>query len=197
MYGFANGGVLVESVTPGKGADKAGIQPDDVIVSVDGKPIKDGDALVADISERKVGSTVQLGYLRDGKQHTANVVIGDRSLLTDAGNPADENGGPAEADAGENKLGITVSAVPPATVSKLGLKGGVQVATVRPGSFADDINLPKGAIIVMINRRPIANEADYRSIVGSLKSGDDVVFELRESGPGAPSGNTHLGGTLP
>ena len=66
---------------PGKGADKAGIEPRDVIVSIDGKPIKDGDQLVADISARHVGSTVQLGYLRDGKQRTANVTIGDRSLL--------------------------------------------------------------------------------------------------------------------
>ena len=95
-YGFANGGVLVGDVTPGKGAAKAGIQPDDVIVSIDGKPIKDGDQLVADISSRKVGSTVQLGYLRDGKQHTATVSIGDRSQLeSDIGGPGSQNASPS------------------------------------------------------------------------------------------------------
>jgi serine protease Do len=194
-YGFANGGVLVGSVTPDKGAAKAGIQPFDVIVSIDGKPVKDGDQLVADISARKVGSTVQLGYLRDGKQHTASVAIGDRSQLgDDNGKPGGDDGAATEADAGEGKLGITVTAVPGALASKLGVKGGVVVSSVRPGSFADEVNLPKGAIIVEINRQPITDEASYRAIVKTLKPKDDVVFAIRSTtGPG----NNLLGGTLP
>jgi serine protease Do len=197
-YGFANGGVLVEDVTPGKGADKAGIKADDVIVSVDGKPIKDGDALVSDISSRKVGSTVQLGYLRDGKLHTASVSIGDRSQLeSDASKNGDNNATPAESDAGESKLGITVTAVPPQFASKLGIQGGVIVNTVRPGSFADDIHLEKGFIIVEINRKPIADEAAYRAIVNGLKSGQDVVFKVKVQGANAPVGTPLFGGTLP
>ena len=78
VYGFTNG-VIVGIVTPNGGAAKAGIQAGDVIVSIDGRNIKDGDDLVNDISARHVGSTVKLGYLRDGKQNTANVVIGDRA----------------------------------------------------------------------------------------------------------------------
>src|SRR3984957_10838885 len=77
VYGFSNG-VIVGVVTPNGGAAKAGMQAGDVIVSIDGRNIKDGDDLVADISARHVGSTVKLGYLRDGKQESANVVIGDR-----------------------------------------------------------------------------------------------------------------------
>src|ERR1035438_8654088 len=130
QYGLSNGGVLVGTVTPGKGAAKAGIQPEDVIVSIDGKPIKDGDELVADISARKVGSTVQLGYLRDGKQHTASVLIGDRSpLRSEASNPGSENAAPAQSDAGEGKLGIKVEAVPASVASKLGIKGGVIITS--------------------------------------------------------------------
>src|SRR5471032_282009 len=56
MYGFANGGVLVGSVTPGFPAAKAGLQPGDVITSIDGTPIKDGDAMVAIISAKRPGS---------------------------------------------------------------------------------------------------------------------------------------------
>ncbi len=79
VYGFTSG-VIVGVVTPNGGAAKAGIQAGDVIVSVDGRNIKIGDDLVNDISARQVaGSTVKLGYLRDGKQNTANVVIGDRA----------------------------------------------------------------------------------------------------------------------
>ena len=197
-YGFANGGVFVEEVTPGKGAAKAGIQPEDVIVSVDGKPIKDGDELVANISSRRVGSTVQLGYLRDGKLHTASVTIGDRSQLeSDASGPGSENATPAQSDAGESKLGITVAAVPPQLASKLGIQGGVLINTVRPGSFADDIRLEKGFIIVEINKKPVPDEAAYRAIVSGLKSGQDAVFKVRVQGANAPAGATFFGGTLP
>jgi serine protease Do len=198
VYGFANGGVLVNSVTPGKGAAKAGIQPGDVILTVDGKPVKDGDALVSDISSRKVGSSVEVGYLRDGKQHTTSVVIGDRSQLdSDVANSANQNTPPAQSDAGEGKLGITVSPIPSALATKLGVKGGVIVNTVRPGSFADEINLTKGVIITEINKHPITDQGSYQSIVSALKSGDDVVFVIRASGAQAAAGPSYVGGTLP
>jgi serine protease Do len=197
VYGFSNG-VLVSTVTPSGGAAKAGIQPGDVIVSIDGHNIKDGDDLVNDISARKVGSTVKLGYLRNGKQATAAVVIGDRAkTYADLNNSGtDDNSSPEEPDAGQNKLGITVTAVPPATLKKLNIPGGVIVTTVRPGSFADEINLTKGAIITAINRKPVTDEASYRTIVNTLKPKDDVVFVIRD--PRSPvGGNSLLGGTLP
>ncbi len=197
-YGFANGGVLVNSVTPGKGAAKAGIQPGDVILSVDGKPIKDGDQLVGDISARKVGSTVQLGYKRDGQEHTANVLIGDRSQLeSDVSSNGNENAAPAQPDAGEGKLGITVSAIPSALASKLGVKGGVIVNSVRPGSFADEIDLARGTVITEINRHPVTDEASYRAIVSALKSGDDVAFVVREANSPNGGSPSYVGGTLP
>jgi serine protease Do len=201
IYGYASGGVMVKNVTHGGPADKAGIQPGDVVVSIDGKPIKDGDQLVADVSARKVGSSVQMGYLRNGAQHTTSVGIADRAeLYADNGASAD-NSTPAEVDAGEGKLGITVTAVPSSIASKLSIKGGVIVNSVRPGSFADEINLPKGAIITEIDtvasKRPIPDEAAYRSIVASLKSGEDVAFVVKLTGADAPPGITVLAGTLP
>jgi serine protease Do len=197
MYGFSNG-VLVSTVTPNGGAAKAGLQPGDVIVSIDGRKITDGDDLVNDISARRVGSTVKLGYLRNGKQDTATVAIGDRAKtyadLT--GGDADENAAPQEADAGQGKLGITVSAIPPAVAAKTGIRSGVMVTSVRPGSFGDEINLTKGAIITEINKKPVTDEASYKAIVSGLKSKDDVVFvihsPLQKNG-----GNSYVGGTLP
>jgi len=196
MYGFAAGGVIIGQIVPGGGAAKAGLQPGDVLVTIDGRPIKDGDDLVADISARKVGSTIKLGYLRAGKQNTATVAIGDRAktYADIAGGTGDDDNSPTpEVDAGQNKLGITVSAVPAAMASKLNLKsGGVVVTSVRSGSFADEINLLKGAVIIEINRKPVTDEATYRSIVSGLKSGDDVVFVVRDI-----RGNSYVGGTLP
>ena len=198
MYGFSNG-VLVSTVTPSGGAAKAGIQPGDVIVSIDGRKITDGDDLVNDISARHVGSSVKLGYLRDGKQNTANVTIGDRAKTyadLAGGGDNDENAAPQESDAGQGKLGITVSTIPPAVAAKTGIKTGVMVTSVRPGSFADEINLNKGTIITEINKKPVTDEASYRAIVSTLKSKDDVVFVVH-SPLQKNSGNSYVGGTLP
>ena len=198
VYGFANGGVLVNAVTPNGPAAKGGVKPGDVIVSIDGKPVKDGDQLVADISSRKVGSTIQLGVQRNGSRENLNVGIADRAkLFADVGNQNDENATPTPSDAGEGKLGITVTAIPANLASKLGVKGGVIVNSVRPGSFADEINLTKGTIILEINKHPVTDEASYRSIVSALKSGDDVAFVVRGSGSGAAAGPSYVGGTLP
>jgi serine protease Do len=196
MYGFQNG-VIVSTVTPNGGAAKAGLRPGDVIVSIDGRKIKDGDDLVADISARHVGSSVKLGYLRDGKQSAANVAIGDRAktYADITGAPDDDNAAPQQSDIGKSKLGITVAAIPPAVTAKTGTRNGVIVTSVRPGSFADDIGLNKGAIITEINKKPVTDEASYRAIVSTLKSKDDVVFVVQS--PVQKNLNSYVGGTLP
>ena len=194
MYGFTHG-VIVGAVVPDGGAAKAGIKPGDIIVSIDGRTIKDGDDLVNDISNRKVGSSIKLGYLRNGKQDSANVVIGDRAkTYSDLAGNNDENPSPQESDAGKAKLGITVAAVPQAVQKKLNITGGVIVSSVTPGSFADDIGLGKGEVIVEINKKPVTDEASYRAIVSGLKSKDDVVFVVKDA---RASGNSYIGGTLP
>ncbi|HEX9198923.1 MAG TPA: PDZ domain-containing protein, partial [Acidobacteriaceae bacterium] len=198
VYGFASGGVLVNNVTPNGPAAKGGVKPGDVIVAIDGKSIKDGDQLVADISARKVGSNVQLGLLRNGSKENVTVGIADRAkLFADAGNPTDDPATPVQSDAGEGKLGITVTTLPASLISKMAIKGGVIVNNVRPGSFADEINLTKGTVITAINRHSVTDEASYRTIVSGLKSGDDVAFEVRGTGSGASAGPSYLGGTLP
>jgi serine protease Do len=195
VYGFSNG-VIVGVVTPNGGAAKAGMQAGDVIVSIDGRNIKDGDDLVADISARHVGSTVKLGFLRDGKQESANVVIGDRAKTYAAiAGEDDDTPTPQEADAGQGKLGITVAAIPPAVSAKIGTKNGVIVTSVRPGSFADEIGLSKLAVITAINKKPVTDEASYRAIVTALKPKDDVVFVIQS--PTQKGFNSYVGGTLP
>ena len=115
MYGFANGGVLVSSVTPNGPASKAGLQSGDVIVAIDGASIKDGDELVAIISAKHPGSTVNLTYLRNGKRETATVGITDRAkLFADLDNASGDDNTPDESDVGQSKLGITVQATSPA-----------------------------------------------------------------------------------
>ena len=199
MYGFSNGGVLVGAVTPGGGAAKANIQPGDVITSIDGRAIKDGDDLVADISARKVGSSVKVGYLRGGKQESATVVIGDRAKvyasLANNGND-DSNDQANEADTSSVKLGITVSALPPQITSRTSIKTGVLITEVTPGSFGEEINLGRGEVIVEVNKKPVTDVASFQAIVRGLHSKDDVVFVVRDPQQ-RDSSSTYIGGTLP
>ncbi len=91
VYGFKNG-VLVQEVQPGGPADKAGLKPGDIITTIDGRPIKDGDDLVNEIASRRPGSTIRLGYLRDGKPQDTTVTIGDRDkVFADLNNPQPAN----------------------------------------------------------------------------------------------------------
>ncbi len=193
-YGFKNG-VIVLNVQPGGPADKAGLKPLDIIVTIDGRAIKDGDDLVNDIAGRRPGSSARLGYIRDDKQGNATVVIGDRDAVFSEQAAAQQ--GPAPDDSsnpGESKLGITVREISPETMNKIHTSG-VLVQSVRPGSFADLQGLDTGLIIARINKQPTGTREQFNAVVGKLKSGDDVVFEVFD--PRHPEiGINLIGGTL-
>ncbi|HEY3990485.1 MAG TPA: trypsin-like peptidase domain-containing protein [Acidobacteriaceae bacterium] len=196
VYGFKSG-VLVSSIFKGGPADQAGIKVGDIITSVDGKPIKDGDDLVNIITARHPGTTAKVGFLHNGQQQSATVTIADRTktagALTGENNAPNENG-PGEEESGPDKLGITAVNVPQQLASR-GVHG-VLVQQVKPGSFADEIGLSSGIVINEVNKTPINNKNDYNSVVSSLKSGQDVVVSIVD--PRQPnSGNFYRGGTLP
>ena len=73
VYNFKSG-VMINTVTPHGPSEQAGLKPNDIITSVDGKPVKDGDELVNIISEKKPGTSVKLGYTRNGKADTTTVI---------------------------------------------------------------------------------------------------------------------------
>ena len=197
VYGFSKGGVLVASVSPGFPAEKAGLRKMDVITALDGKPVKDGDDLLADVAPRRPGSTVRVTYLRDGKENTVTVGVANRADLM-AKNDASDDDSPEAADApdvAQNKLGVSVSAVPAQVARQLKLSGGVIVSAVKPGSFADDLPLTRGDIITEVNRKPVTDVESFRAAVAPLKSGDDVVFVIR---PAQLRANSNVvGGRLP
>ena len=200
VYGFKSG-VMISSVRKNGPADQAGLKPDDIIISVDGKNIKDGDELVNIIAEKKPGTSVKLGYVRNGKTDNATVTIQDRAKIfsdQDAAVQAPDNSAPNAPDAGQTKLGITVVDIPQQFASK-GIHG-VLVENVKPGSFADEISSQQfslqGAVINAINKMPVNNKADFNRIAAGLQSGQDVVFSVSDP-RNAAAGSTLVGGTLP
>jgi serine protease Do len=194
VYGFKNG-VLVQQVQPGGPAEKAGLKAGDIITTIDGRSIKDGDDLVSEIASRRPGSSVRLGLLRDGKQQDATVTIGDRDKVFAEIGQQQSNAAPDEkGDAGEAKLGLVVRQVSDQTASKIHTTG-VVIQSVRNGSFADLQGLEPGLVIIRINKHSTGTKEQYDSVVNSIKSGDDVVFEIMD--PRHPeNGINYVGGTL-
>jgi serine protease Do len=194
VYGFKNG-VLVQLIQPGGPAEKAGLKAGDIITQIDGRSVKDGDDLVNEIASRRPGSTIRLGYMRDGKQADTTVTIGDRDkVFADAGIQQAEANPDDKGNAGEVKLGIVVRDVTPAIAAKIKVPG-VAIQSVRSGSFADLQGLEPGLVITRINRKPTGTKEQFDAVVSAIKIGDDVVFEIMD--PRHPeAGINYVGGSL-
>jgi serine protease Do len=197
VYG-AGSGVTVSSVVAGTPADEAGLKVGDTITTVDGKKVGKGAELVADIASRKPGSKVTLGFLRNGKPQSATVTIADRAKIFAARLGEDQDSEDENAPK-QSKFGVTVRKVTPEMADRLDLPQGkgVIVQEVKPGSFAEDVNLGRGDIVLEVNKQPINSEDDLAKIESSLKSGSDVVFLVRQRGSQKQDGTIFLAGTLP
>jgi len=197
VYG-AGSGVTISDVTAGSPADQAGLKVGDTIVSVDNRPVKNGSELVADIAARKAGSKAVIGFIRNGKRQETTVTVADRAKLF-AARLGDDQDNSDKASPKESKLGLNVQAVTPDLADKLDVPAskGVIVKDVKPGSFADDVGLTRGDIILEVNKQAVNSEDEYAHVTSALKSGQDVVFLVRQRGAGRQDGTIFLAGTLP
>jgi len=196
VYG-AKSGVTVSSVTPNGPADQAGLKIGDTITSVNGKPVKNGDELVGSISAEKPGSKIKIGYERAGKPAEVTVTVADRAKLYGNTAASEEDSGSEEQPVA-GKLGISVRPITPDMADRLGIPAnkGVIVSDVKPGSFSEDIGLSRGDVILEVNKQAANSDDDFRRITGQLKSGQDVVFLVRQ-GRGRNASTIFLAGTLP
>ena len=200
VYG-AEHGIFVDSVEPDGPADKGGIKSQDVITTISGKAIRKGQDLIDTIADSPVGTTVKVTVIREKKTETMNVVIGDRARifgdLAGGRKPAPSN------DSGETlnvKFGMTVQALRSAERETLGYKGkgSVMIATIEQGSFADDIGLAKGDILLELNRQAVDKPEDIRRIQNGLKAGDSVAFQVaRQAGRAGDWQSLFLAGKVP
>ena len=197
VYGSGSG-VTVSSVVAGSPADQSGLKVGDTITTVDGRKVSKGSELVADIAARKPGSKVNLGFMRNGKPQDATVTIADRAKLF-AARLGEDQENEDENSPKQSKFGVTVRKVTPEMADRLDMEAGkgVIVQDVKANSFAEDVNLSRGDIILQINKQPVNSEEDFARIESSLKSGQDVVFLVRQRGSSRQDGTIFLAGTLP
>ena len=200
------GGVLVESVEPGGPSEKAGIKAEDVIVSMNGKPVKDGDDLVGKVSDMPVGSEIGVTVDRGGKKVDLKVTIEDRTKVF-ASNPrirGDEFEEPSRAEGTQAKFGISIRNLTDAEHEKmnLGERRGVLITRIEEGSFAEEIGLTRNDVVVSINRQAVASVDDVKRLQTALKPGDAVAFRVmrqlsRGTGRAAAWQGLFVAGTLP
>ena len=197
VYGVSSG-VTISNVVAGSPADQAGLKVGDTIVSVDNTPVKNGDELVSNIADRQPGTKITLGFVRNSKKQETTLTVADRAKLfaSRLGNDDDEN---EEGAPKESKFGITVRAVTPELADRLNIPAGkgMVVLDIKAGSFAEDVGLSRGDIILEINKQPVNSDGDFNRIQSSLKSGQDVVFLVRPRGAGPQDGTIFMAGTLP
>jgi serine protease Do len=182
VYGTDHG-VFVNEVVKDGPSDKAGMKPQDVVVSINGKAVEKGQDLIDLVADSPVGSTIKVGVVRDKKPMTLSVVVGDRVKTF-----AEQYGGPKEtpneqeSPSGISKLKFGMSVQNLRATDRQNLNyngsGGVLVASTEPGSFADDIGLAKGDIIVELNREKVNSKEDLIRIQNSLKPGEPVAFQV-------------------
>ena len=170
-------GVVIEGVEPGSPAEKAGLKGGDVITSVNGQPVKNGNDLVNPIATAPIGSKIKLSYMRDRQQKETSATVEDRTRVfpNQAGRAGDQPGEAAPAE-----FGLRVDELTPERARKVGLEGqkGVLVTDVEPASFAEDSGFGRGDVIAEINREPVTSVENYRKTVAKLKPGDNVVFKV-------------------
>src|SRR5271165_5680706 len=201
-------GVLVNKVRPGGPAAKAGLKEEDIIVALNGKPVKDGEDLVGRVSELPVGTQADVTVDRDGKNMSFKVAIQDRSeVFKDdprlGSVPKEEE--PAKAEGvTQARFGMKIRTLTDADKENDGLQGktGVLVMSVDPDSFAEDIGIQEKDVITSINRQPVASVDDVHKIQASLKPGDAVAFRVMRSGQGGNGRRStwnsfFVSGTLP
>jgi len=197
-YGL-NEGAFVQQVAPGGPAEKAGLKSEDVIVSIDGKPVKTSGDLVNTVTATPVGNSVNIVAVRDGKRENFKVVVGDLSQVfpDQFGSGAKEE--PGKVEGTSVRFGMTIQNLTDAQRQNFGIKekGGVQVATVEPDSFAEDVQLLPKDIILSINRQPVNSVEDVRRIQNTLKPGDAVAFRILRQGQGRQWESQFVAGTLP
>ena len=166
-------GALVAEVTKGGPAERAGVRTGDVIVQFDGKEIKDSADLPLQVARLAPGKTVQIKILRDAKEVTLPLTVGE----------VKESEVVASTEAGD--LGLAVQSVTPEIAENLGLDRaeGVVVTSVKPGSAADEAGLRRGDVVTQINCQTVRNLADYnREVAKTAKDKSLLLLLGRGSG---------------
>jgi serine protease Do len=175
-------GAMVQDVTPQSPAERAGLRPYDVIVEVEGQPVRSNQELVREVSARQPGTVTRLEVVREGRKQAMSVKLAERPERKNEElelNPGLNSGRPdPRATDSQVPLGLSVREMDRNFIGRLEIPSTVQgviVSRVDPTGAAHQA-LRRGLVIMEINRKPTPTVADYQRIVAAAKPGDVLAI---------------------
>src|SRR6185295_12718755 len=176
-------GALVQDITSGSPADRAGLRPYDVITSLDERAIANDDQLIREISARAPGTAARLRLVRDGRDQTLTVKLAERPARDrpDRGEPASPAPERNRTDPDTAPLGLTVRDLDRQMADRLDVPAevrGVLITRVEGMSSSFDGGIERGTILLEINRQRIESAAEYRRIARGARPGDILTLYI-------------------
>ena len=174
-------GALVTSVPAGPGA-KAGVEPGDVIIELNGKPVTGRNALVEMVMATKPGTTVPMKVLRDKAEKNLSVTIEELNLETESGGGASAEAQQEEAGSG---FGITLGPLGSEMARRLRVPSGtrgVLVTEVDPVSAAAREGMRPGDVILKVNGQAVETVRDASQALQAIKKGGAARMLLWKQG---------------
>ncbi|MBP6700197.1 MAG: Do family serine endopeptidase [Halioglobus sp.] len=170
-------GALVVQLAPDGPADKAGLEPGDVIISFGGEDIPASADLPHIVGLVQPDTVMPVTLVRDRKEMTLKVKVG--GLAADGSYSL--AGGKASAGEG-GRLGMVVETAPADALERLGISGGVVVRDVVPDSVAANSGVLPGDVITLLGSSPIKSVEAYEAAVAGLSGGSSVPLRLVRRG---------------
>lgn len=155
-------GVYVNDVYGGSAAEEAGLRAGDVIVEIDGRPVRSAAELTELVARHRPGDRVKVGYYRGGKKLETTARLKGRS--------SDEDAPRAEAGSFLALLGARVRPLTAQEKSALGVSRGLKIVELSPGPLME-VGVRTGFVITAIDRRPVATPEEAESILRGLRGG--------------------------
>jgi serine protease Do len=188
-FGLPNtSGAVITSVNPNEPADKAGIEPGDVVVEFNGKPVKDSDSLVAMVVNTKPGTSVPVIVFRNNQRKSLSVTVGELDLDAEQSRTARRGGGPERPD--ENRstttgFGMTLDPITPDLARRLDLPpntGGAIVSDIDRNSPAANGGVVPGDVILEVNRQKVANMSQVTRELQKVQLGQPAFMLVWRDG---------------
>ena len=179
-------GALVGAVTKGQPASKAGVEPGDVILEFNGKPIKNRDELVATVVATRPGTAVPVKVLRDRQERTLTLTVGELDLEDEGNRAAATRETAAQPDEQSSQgFGITLGPLTSDVARRLRAPAdtqGVLVSDVEQGSPAVRQGLARGDIITQVNRKPVRTPQEASRALAQVPSGGTAFLLVMRGG---------------
>ncbi len=171
-------GLVVLNIASDAPAAKSDLKPSDVIIAVNGKPVKDTRDLRNEVRSYPLGTTLTLDVVRGGRDMQVKVATGDlpESALARAGIPSRRPQPKPEIV----PLGIEVSPITPELAKRYDLKkkAGVVITEVLPDGAAAARGIEPGTILTDLNHQPVKTVDDYEKLLGEADLKKGVLLNL-------------------